>query len=404
MTDSETPDRRRGGERRRESRGGRRSGLAGFDSLIPLYLLPDALNPVHQLRVMGRMIRRRATKPGTPPGTLVHGGERRVEKVLLEVIQFDSEGFEERTVESVAAIDFAESPRITWVNVVGLHDVDVVRQIGDKLGVHSLVLEDIVTTGDRPKVEDHKDYLFLVISILTFDREHGSVQEEQLSLLLGENWVVTFQERKSGSLEPVRERIRGGSSRIRSRGADYLAYALVDSVVDNYFSVLEALGDIVERVELDVLGSLHAHTMRSLHGLKREMMLVRRAVWPVREMVNNLIRTECRMVGDDTKVFLKDVYDHTVGIIDTVEVLRDLVGGTIDLYLSSLSQRQNEVMKVLTVMTSVFIPLTFLVGVYGMNFRFMPELNVPWAYPALLVSMGVIAGAMLWWFKRKGWL
>jgi magnesium transporter len=297
---------------------------------------------------------------------------------------------------------FAPSPAISWVNVEGLHEVDLIRQLGEGLSIHPLVLEDIVSTGQRPKAEEHESYLYIVLPMLSI--AEGRVEDEQLSLILGPNYVVMFQERPGDDFDPVRERIRTSNARIRSRGADYLAYALLDSVVDHYFAVLESVGTMADDLEAEVLEGNRADTMHRLHALKREMLVVRRAVWPVREMLNNLIRTECELVSDETKVYLRDVYDHAVRIIDTVEVLRDVVSGLIDLFLSNLSARLNEVIKSLTVMASIFIPLTFIVGLYGMNFEFMPELKVWWAYPALWLIMLSIAGGMIWHFKRKGWI
>jgi magnesium transporter len=290
------------------------------------------------------------------------------------------------------------------MNVDGLHEVELIRELGDRLSIHPLVLEDIVSTGQRPKVEEHESYLYVVLPMLSIDPKTGAVHDEQVSVVLGASWVLTFQERVGDVFDPVRERIRSPAGRIRAHGADYLAYALVDAVVDHYFAVLEAIGDTAERLEIEVMDEPGPDAMHRLHALKREMLMVRRAVWPVREMVNGLIRTESPLVTDATKVFLRDVYDHAVRIIDTVEVLRDVTSGMIDLYLSNVSYRTNEVMKTLTVIASIFIPLTFIAGLYGMNFAFMPELEVRWGYPALLGVMAVVAFGMVWHFKRRGWL
>jgi magnesium transporter len=371
--------------------------------LVPS-LIPDALNPVHQLKVMGRLVRRRVGKPGAPPGTLVHAGPPKVETVRISLLEYGEQLVEKEIEDLSQLLPFAPAPTVSWVNVEGLHEVELIRELGERLSIHPLVLEDIVSTGQRPKVEDHESYLYIVLPMLSMDPNTGAVEDEQLSLILGPSWVVMFQERPGDDLDAVRERIRMGGSRIRGRGADYLAYALVDSVVDHYFVVLEQIGAVAERMEIEVLEGQSPQTMHRLHALKRELLMVRRAVWPVREMLNTLIRTECPLVGEPTKIYLRDVYDHAVRIIDTVEVLRDVVSGLIDLYLSSISNRLNEVMKSLTVMASIFIPLTFIVGVYGMNFGFMPELEVWWAYPVLWAVMIAIAGGMLWHFRRRGWI
>jgi magnesium transporter len=368
--------------------------------------LPHALNPVHQLRVMGRLVRRRAKRPGTAPGTLVPTDVAKVEKVRIEVVEYGADGYHERSVEKLSdALPFKPSPAITWVNVEGLHDMELVRELGEQLGLHPLVLEDIVSIGQRPKLEEHRDYLFVVLPMLSFEAGTNSVREEQLSIVLGPNYAFTFQERAGDGdpFDPVRDRIRNAGARIRGQGSDYLAYALIDSVVDHYFLILETLATTAEHIELEVFQDPARDTMHRIHSLKRELLVARRAVWPVRDMVNNLARTESALVSDPTRVFLLDVHDHMIRIIDSVIVIRDVIGGVLELYLSTIANRTNEVMKVLTMWAAIFIPLTFIVGVYGMNFDFMPELRVWWAYPALLVSMLAIAIGTLWWFKRRRW-
>jgi magnesium transporter len=365
--------------------------------------LPDVLNPVHQLQVMGRLVRRRVSHPGAPPGTLVHTGPKKVETVRMSLVEYCPE-LREQEVQSVDEIfPLPGAPTVTWVNIEGLHEVELIRDLGERLLIHPLVLEDIVSTGQRPKVEDHGSYLYIVVPMLAIG-ESGSVEDEQLSLILGPDYVLMFQERPGDDFDPVRERIRSPSSRIRARGADYLAYALLDSVVDHYFVVLESIGTAADGMELEVIEGTRSDTVRRLHALKREMLVVRRAVWPVRELLNSLLRAETPLITEPTKVYLRDVYDHAIRIIDTVEVLRDVVSGLLDLNLSTVSHRVNEAVKSLTVMASIFIPLTFIVGWYGMNFEYMPEFSLPWAYPALLALMLVITLGLLWYFRRKGWL
>jgi magnesium transporter len=367
--------------------------------------LPAALNPVHQLRVIGRLVRRRTTRPGASPGTLAPGAPS-VDIVRIQVIEYGPDDLRERSVEKCSdALPFEDQPTITWVNVEGLHDLELMRDLGERLGLHPLVLEDIVSVGQRPKVEEHPGYLFVVIPMLSFESGTGAVLEEQLSIVLGPHWVFSFQERAGDGdpFDPVRERIRGVGSRIRTQSADYLAYAIVDSVVDHYFLVLETLASKAEQIEMEVFQAPSPHTMRHIHSLKRELLVARRAVWPVRDMVNNLARTESTLVTEPTRVFLRDVHDHMIRIIDTVVVLRDVIGGALDLYLSTISNRTNEVMKTLTMMATIFIPLTFIVGVYGMNFDYMPELTMWWMYPTLWIVMLLAALGMLWQFKRRGW-
>jgi magnesium transporter len=309
--------------------------------------------------------------------------------------------------QEVGSIDevlpFPGAPSVSWVNIEGLHEVELIRELGERLQVHPLVLEDIVSTGQRPKVEDHGSYLYIVLPMLAVG-ESGAVEDEQLSVILGPDYVLMFQERPGDDFDPVRDRIRTAGSRIRARGADYLAYALLDSVVDHYFVVLESIGMAADGMEIEVLEGARTDTVQRLHALKREILVVRRAVWPVREMLNALLRAETPLITEPTKVYLRDVYDHAIRIIDTVEVLRDVVSGLLDLNLSTVSNKVNEAVKSLTVMASIFIPLTFIVGWYGMNFEYMPEFRLPWAYPALLVLMLFITLGLLWYFRRKGWL
>jgi magnesium transporter len=300
--------------------------------------------------------------------------------------------------------DLLSPDSVLWVNVDGLHDVGLIQRLGGEFSLHPLILEDVVSVGQRAKSEEHEERLFVVIQMLTTDFDHGKVTSEQVALVLGEGFVLSFQERAGDVFEPVRDRIRSEGSRIRARDADYLAYALVDAVVDHYFSVLEELGGQVERLDLEVMEDPSQATMRAIHELKQEMLVIRRAVWPVRELVNGMIRSESALIRDSTKTFLRDVYDHAVQIIDTAETLRDVVSGLMDLYLSSVSNRMNEVMKVLTIMASIFIPLSFLAGVYGMNFDFMPELHFRWGYPLLVAVMAGTAGSLLALFRRRGWL
>jgi len=369
------------------------------------HILPKAINPLHQMRVIGRFVRRAVKKPGASPGTLVHTGVRKVERTRIRYLDYDATQIHEAEVDDMrACFPFKDSPTVSWINVDGLHDVELIERTGGQFGWHPLVLEDIVSVGQRPKMEAYDGYVYIVLPMLSWDAEHAQVAEEQLSMILGERYVFTFQERYGDVFEGVRERLRNARGRIRSRGADYLAYALMDAAVDHYFSVLEGVGDVTEQLEAEVLMDPSQRTMRRLHTLKRELISVRRAVWPLREMLSQLLRSEEEYFRKETLVFARDVYDHTVQVVETVEALRDVVSGAVDLYLSTVSYRTNEVMKVLTIMASIFIPLTFLAGVYGMNFEYMPELHFRWAYPTLLIIMAVLAGAMLVYFKRKGWL
>ena len=344
-------------------------------------------------------------KPGLAPGTLVHVGEKKVEKVRIRLINYDEGNLEERELETVdECVTYKDKPTVTWINIDGLHDVDVIEKIGINFGLHPLVLEDIVNTGQRPKMEDFEDYIFIVTKMLFYDEEENQIKEEQFSLVLGQNYIITFQERVGDLFELVRDRLRKGKGRIRKRPPDYLAYALIDAIVDHYFIVLEKLGERVEALEEELITNPSPKTLQTIHHMKRELIFLRKSVWPLRELIGGLERGESSLVDEKTTVFLRDVYDHTIQVIDMVETLRDMVSGMLDVYLSSVSNKMNEVMKVLTIIATIFIPLTFIAGIYGMNFEFMPELKWHWAYPMVWVIIIAIGITMLLYFRRKKWL
>jgi len=380
------------------------SSVASNLSNVTKEALNGALHPLRTARVMGRLVHRVQKKPGSAPGVLVHTGPPRMEQVRLKLFEYDAERLRETELERVEdAFSTRDNPPVGWLNVDGLHEPETLAAIRDHFGLHLLVMEDVVSLGQRPKMEEHEGSIFLVLPMLFFNEKTMAVEAEQLSLVLGPNWVLTFQERVGDVFEAVRERLRASPGRIRQRGADYLAYALMDAVVDHYFGVLEKLGDVAEELDGEVMDEPSPKVLHKVIHLKRELLLMRKSVWPVREALNSFVRTESPLVADATQVFARDVYDHAVQIIDTVETLRDVASSMTDLYLSSMGQRTNEVMKVLTIMASIFIPLTFMAGVYGMNFEFMPELQLPWAYPALWMAMLSVAGGMIWYFKKKNW-
>ena len=355
--------------------------------------------------VMLRFMKRTPTRPGLAPGTLVHVGEKKVEKVRIRIIDYDEEKLEERELESVdECFPYADKPTVTWINIDGLHEVEVIEKIGKNFGLHPLVLEDIVHTGQRPKMEEYEGYIFLITKMLSYDEVEDKLRTEQFSLILGSNYIITFQEEVGDVFEMVRERLRKGKGRIRKHPPDYLAYALIDAVVDHYFLVLEKIGEKVESLEEELVTNPVPETLQTIHRLKRELIFLRKSVWPMRELIGGLERGESSLVGEKTTVFLRDVYDHTIQVIDTVETLRDMVSGMLDVYLSSLSNKMNEVMKVLTIIATIFIPLTFIAGIYGMNFEFMPELKWHWGYPIVWLIIIAIAVIMLFYFRKKRWL
>jgi magnesium transporter len=358
----------------------------------------------HGWSKMQKLTQKRSKKSGLPPGTLVHIGEKKTEEPKITVIDYDELHVEEREVKTVEeCFIFKERPTITWINMDGLHQVDVLEKLGKCYGLHPLVLEDILNTDQRPKMEDYGEYLYIVLKMLEPDKSAGFLLE-QISLIVGTNFVLSFQERAGDVFNPIRERIRSGAGRIRKMGADYLAYTILDSIVDNYFIVLEKFGERIEFLEEKLVTQPTSETLQIFHHLKREMIFLRKAVWPLREVINSLERGESSLIQQGTRIFLRDVYDHSIQVMDTIETFRDMVSGMLDIYLSSVSNRLNAVMKVLTIIATIFMPLTFLAGVYGMNFKFMPELEWRWGYPSALLLMFAVGSLMLIYFKKKKWL
>jgi len=354
---------------------------------------------------MAKLSKKRSEKTGLPPGTLVHIGEKKAEKVNISLIDYDETQFQHKesvTVEE--AVPFKEKPTVTWFNVTGLHEVKIVEEIGKAFNIHPLLLEDIVHTGQRPKLEDFGDYLFFVLKMLTYDEDTNEVLAEQVSLILGPNFVISFQENEGDVFNPVRERIRNSKGRIRKLGSDYLAYALIDSIVDNYFVILEHFGEKIEVLQEEVLSQPGPDTLQIIQATKRDMIFLRKSVWPLREAISVLYRGESPLITESVIPYLRDVYDHTIQVIDSIETSRDMISGTLDVYLSSVSNKMNEVMKVLTIIATIFIPITFLAGVFGMNFKYMPELEWRWSYPIVWLVMLTAGISMLVGFRRRKWL
>jgi magnesium transporter len=357
------------------------------------------------LKTKGRFIRKRGKKIGLPPGTPVFVGERREEKVKISIIDYDQTQFKEREAKTVeVCFPFKDTPTVTWINVDGIHDVDIIEKIGKHFDLHPLILEDIMNTEQRPKMEDFGHYIYVVLKMLYYDDLEKETKIEQVSVILGDHFVISFQEREGDIFDSIRERIRKGKGRIRKMDADYLAYALMDMIVDHYFIILEKLGERIEELEDKVVTDPRPETLQEIHRLKREMVFLRRSVWPLRELINGLERGESSLIQKSSRIYLRDVYDHTIQVIDTVETYRDMLSGMHDTYLSSISNRMNEVMKVLTIIATIFIPLTFIAGIYGMNFEFMPELRWRWAYFIVWGVIAVVAVSMVIFFRRKKWL
>ncbi len=355
---------------------------------------------------MSLVFKSRSKKKGLPPGSLVHIGKHPKSPIQLSIIRYSSSEcqiVEKSTLEECRAL--VPENTILWINVDGIYDPEIIRALGEHFRIHPLVLEDIANADQRPKMEDYGTYLYLVSKMLTYHPEKKTIQSEQVSFVLGSNWVLTFQEEKEGDVfEPVRERIKREKGFIRQMGADYLAYSLLDVIVDHYYNSLERIGDEVEGLEEKILDDPQSDHIATLHHLKREVVSIRRSVWPLREVLAGIDRVESDLIQNKTKTYFRDVYDHITQMIDSVETFKEMLSGLLDIYLSSISQKQNAVMKTLTVVSTIFLPLTFLVGVYGMNFEHMPELK--WHYGYLLVwgAIAMIVTFMLVLFKRRKWI
>ena len=355
------------------------------------------------VNILEKFIKKRSKKAGLPPGTLVYIGEKKDESVKISVIDYSETSIEEKDVltpEEVFA--FKDKPTVTWINISGIHKVDIISKLGKHFGFHPLLLEDIVNTDQRPKIEDYGNHLFIILKMIYIDK--NEIKTEQLSLIVGANFVISFQESEGDVFNHIRDRLRTGGTKIRRSGTDYLAHHLIDAIVDNYFAVLEKFGEKIELVEDKVLANPNKEVVTEINRLKRDMLFLRKSVWPLREVIGVLQREENDLIKKDTLVYFRDVYDHTIQVIDTIETFRDLLEGLLDIYLSSASNKLNEVMKVLTIISTIFIPLTFVVGIYGMNFEHMPELAWEASYPAVMAFMAFIAVGMIVFFKKRRWI
>ncbi len=348
---------------------------------------------------------------GQPPETLLYEGKSRSEQVKITIFDYDENNFiEKETFGAEDCIPFKEKATVTWINVDGVHRIDILEKLTSSYNIHHLVLEDILNINQRAKAEDFGEYIFIAVKMLTFNDGVDEVVDEQVSMILGKNFLISFQEEKQGDVfDGIRQRIRAGKGRIRKMGADYLAYALLDAIVDSYFSILEKIGEKVEALEETVVSNPSPHVLQTINKLKRTLIFLRKSVWPLREVVHGLTQFESGMLSDNALVYYRDIYDHVIQVVDTIEAFRDTVSGMLDIYLSSLSHRLNEVMKVLTIIATIFMPLTFIAGIYGMNFHWqgsrfnMPELNWKFGYFFALSIMASVALGMVLYFKKKKW-
>jgi magnesium transporter len=348
---------------------------------------------------------RRSGKTGMPAGSLVHLGERKTEHAAITLIEYEAGGLKEMHFASLADCQ-ACAPTLPklWLNVHGLHEPEVMQEIGKRFQLHPLVLEDILNTNQRPKVEDYGNYLFLVARFFNYDAATLSVTTEQVSFVIGKNFVLSFQERPTGNFDAVRAWLHSDKGRIRQLGTDYLAYALLDAVVDRYFTVLEQIGERTEDLEDDLLARPDAAQLQTLHQLKRETLIMRRNIWPLREAVNTLLRNESHFFTAETQPYLRDIYDHTVHLIESLEAIRDLIAGMLDIYLSSISNRVNQEVRALTVFALIFMPATLISGIFGMNFEIMPLLHEPAGFFVAIGMMVGVAATLGLIFWRRRWL
>ena len=354
---------------------------------------------------MPELVKKKSKKVGLPPGTIVHIGNKRMEKVKINIIDYNEEHFQEKEVKSAGeCFPYKDKSTITWINIDGVHEIKVIEEIGKLFNLHSLILEDIVDTDQRPKIKDFRDYIFIILKMLYCDKKSNEMKVEQVSLILGKNYVISFQEREGDVFDFIRDRIRNNIGRIRKLGADYLVYSLMDAIVDNYFTIIEKLDEEIENLEDRVISQPNPANVQAIHKLKRDLIFLRKSVLPLREVISILERGESPLVLESTNLYLRDVYGHTIQVMDTVESLRDIISGILDIYLSSINTRMNEIMKVLTIIATIFIPLTFITGIYGMNFQYMPEIKWFWGYPLILSVMLIIGIVMVIFFKRKKWM
>lgn len=356
------------------------------------------------LKSSEKVLKSRNKTVGQQAGSLIHIGEKLIERPLITVYLYDGMGAESRTLEDLGECrSLRQSGRVLWLNIDGLHDTSLIQMAGDIFGIEPLTLEDILHTGQRAKVEDFDRYLYLVLQMLEFSGEPGGMSREQLSIVVGEGFVLTFQEKSGDMFDPLRQRIGSVLSKPRKHGADYLVYALCDAVVDHYLSTLEEIENTIDRLEGELMDNYNSAVFGSIYTLKRELIILRKSVWPLREAIGRITRDDFAVIGDEAELYFRDVYDHVIMVIDTIEVFRDIVTGMHETWLASVNNRMNEVMKFLTMIATIFMPLSFIAGVYGMNFRYMPELEWRWGYFAVLGVMAITFTGIIWFYRSRKW-
>ncbi len=353
-----------------------------------------------------RLFRRQGGGKGAPPGTLVYDREKRTDEVSIRVMDYGPDACHvQRPVKIEDTYALRDSESVSWIDIEGLHDTDLLARFGDHFGLHPLVLEDILNTHQRPKLEEYDDYFYIVARMLIAGKTpEDPFHSEQVSFILGKHFIATFQEIPGDVFDPVRNRVEQGRGKSRKSGADYLLYTLLDAIVDNYFALLQSIADRIEEVEQSIVQQPQREDLDKVHKLRRELVYMRRNVWPLRDVVAGLDRSDSPLVADETRVYLRDLHDHVVQVIDAIENFRDVLTSLQDLYMSGISNRTNEIMRVLTIISTIFVPLTFIAGVYGMNFHHFPELEWKWSYLSFWIVSVVLALSLIVWMRRRNWL
>ncbi|MEJ2294276.1 MAG: magnesium/cobalt transporter CorA [Candidatus Lokiarchaeota archaeon] len=353
---------------------------------------------------MKRLRKKKLQKVGLPPGTLIYTGEKPETETKISIIDYNNDEFSIKDSKTIDLnLEMIPKSKIRWINLSGLYNIKLVEDLGNRFNLHPLVLEDILNSDQRPKYEKYEDYIFIVLKSVFIGDITEIIEHDQISFILGPNYVISFHEQESNIFQPIIQRIQQKKGRIRTMGPDYLLYALIDVITDNYFIALENIGEIIESLEDKLIADPRSETLQTIYKLKKKTIDIRKLIWPMRELIYKLQREDTKLIKDELQIYFRDIYDHIFRITDLLENYRDIIFGMLDLYLSSISYKMNDIMKVLTIISTIFIPVSFLTGFYGMNFRYMPELGNPMSYPIVIVIMIVIAALMLYFFKRKKW-
>ncbi|MBU5484106.1 magnesium/cobalt transporter CorA [Clostridium sp. MSJ-11] len=353
---------------------------------------------------MPKRIKSRKSKIGTAPGTLVHVGEHVSEDVKITRISYNKENFNRAVYEDIEkCLSSCRDDSINWINIDELHSIEIISDIGKRFSIHPLILEDILNTTQRPKIDIDNNYIYIVVKMLYYDKSIKEIKSEQVSLIIFENYILSFQEFEGDVFDDLRRRLELDKSNIRAKGTDYLAYSLIDSIVDSYFDIIESIGNSIDTIEDILMSNPSKKTLDDIYKLKRELIFLRNSIWPLREVLAKLVKSEYELIEDKTVMFLRDVYDHTIEIVDIIETYRDILSGMLDTYLSSVSNKTNEIMKVLTIFSTIFIPLSFLTGIYGMNFEYMPELKFKYGYLIFWIITIACTLSMIHYLRRKRW-